>query len=284
MKIRLLTLFIFACLTATAQKYESVSQTYNFDLNVNLDDVDLEALSKAEGKYYALLIGVEEYRDKSIRKLDQPYHDALLLKKTLMTYYTFDQDNIFTLQNPTRSDLIIQMEAMAARITGKDNLIIFYAGHGYFDDKTELGYWLPADANQNDRSSWFPNSMLRDYIKGIKSKHTLLVADACFSGSIFKGRAGFKRLNNANEAYDQNSRKAMTSGNLKEVPDKSIFIEYICKRLEQNPRPYITGKELYESMRRYVENNSPNGQKPVYGEIVGTGDEGGDFVFFRKKK
>jgi hypothetical protein len=69
----------------------------------------------------------------------------------------------------------------------------------------------------------------------IKSKHTLLITDACFSGSIFKTRsveaAILKRFH---EMYKDKSRKAMTSGNLTEAPDKSVFVKYLIKTLEEN--------------------------------------------------
>jgi hypothetical protein len=36
-------------------------------------------------------------------------------------------------------------------------------------------------------------------------------------------------------------------------------------------------------MREAVINNSPNQQTPLYGTILGAGDEGGDFVFTRRR-
>ena len=36
-----------------------------------------------------------------------------------------------------------------------------------------------------------------------------------------------------NQMYSLPSRKAMTSGALSEVPDRSVFIEYLVKRLKQ---------------------------------------------------
>ena len=74
----------------------------------------------------------------------------------------------------------------------------------------------------------------------------------------------------------------MTSGTLTEVPDKSVFIEYLIKRLEDNDSKYSTSQEMFVSMRTAVINNSPTGQVPQFGEIRETGDEGGDFIFVRR--
>jgi hypothetical protein len=264
--------------------YESLSPILNFDLTVDLNAINFEDIAKTEGKNYALIIAVQDYTDKAITKLDNPISDASKLQKTLNTYYTFDPEYTTFLKNPKRTDLIIAFEKMAAVITPKDNLLIFYAGHGYFDEKTELGYWLPADAVRKDRSSWFPNTILRDYIRGIQTKHTLLIADACFSGGIFKTRALANASKAIQQAYELPSRRAITSGALNEVPDKSVFMEYLVKRLEQNNSPFLLAENLFSSLKYAVMGNSSISQVPQYGEISGAGNEGGDFVFIRKKR
>ncbi len=77
-----------------------------------------------------------------------------------------------------------------------------------------------------------------------------------------------------------NSRKAMTSGTLKQVPDESIFIRYLLKRLDDNEEKYMSSEELFTSFRMAVMNNSQN--VPQYGTVQNVGDEGGDFIFIRK--
>ncbi|MBN1183027.1 MAG: caspase family protein [Bacteroidales bacterium] len=234
------------------------------------------------GKCYALLIAIENYDDKNINNLDFAIEDAEKLSKTLSEYYAFDKQNIYLLKNPTRSEIIIELDKLSEKVTEKDNVLIFFAGHGYWDDKSSIGYWLPTDASSANKANWFSNSNLRDYISSIKSAHTLLIADACFSGAIFKTRSAFVNTAEAVEKlYSFPSRKAMTSGALQEVPDRSVFVEYLIKRLEENPEIYLSSELLFSSLKTAVVNNSPN--IPQFGEISNTGDEGGDFIFIRKK-
>ena len=243
------------------------------------EDFDLYQTS---GKYYALLIAIEDYSDTKINNLDKPIEDAERLKNTLTTYYTFDEENITVLKNPTRSEIIIQLDDMSNTITENDNLLIFYAGHGYWDEDKNLGYWLPADAQKSNTANWLRNSTLSDYIGSIKAKHTLLIADACFSGGIFKTRSAFNSADKGiNKLYQLPSRKAMTSGTLTEVPDQSAFLEYLNKRLEQNTESYLTTESLFISFRTPVLNNSPT--IPQYGTIQNSGDEGGEFIFIRRR-
>jgi len=79
----------------------------------------------------------------------------------------------------------------------------------------------------------------------------------------------------------RSSRKAMTSGSLTTVPDKSVFMKYLLKNLSENVNEYLPSEELFDSIRLAMRNNA--GTKPLYGEIQNAGDEGGDFVLVRKK-
>lgn len=237
----------------------------------------------AASEYHALIIGINNYEDPAMNDLYQSIQDAQKVYSTLLEKYSFREQNMILLTNPTREEMIAQLDGLSRKLGEDDNLLIFYAGHGYWDDNSGVGYWLPADARQSNTANWFRNSTLKDYIAGIKTQHTLLISDACFSGAIFKTRRAFPDPPMGIEKlYELPSRKAMTSGTLKEVPDKSVFIEYLIKRLEENEEDFITSEQLFSRLRTAVLNNTPN--VPQYGEVKNTGDEGGDFIFIRKDK
>lgn len=230
---------------------------------------------------FALLIGNEKYDDPAIMELSEPLNDATNLYNTLTREYNFDRENVILLKNPTKSDIIGTLHQLRSRIEPSDNLLIFYAGHGYWDEGMGVGYWLPRDANKDNPVNWIPNTDLTNYLGAIKSKHTLLIADACFSGGIFKTRSAFSATYAIEMLYQMNSRKAITSGTLTEVPDKSAFFQYLIKNLRENTSEYISAEELFSKMRMAVINNSEN--VPQFGTIQNVGDEGGDFIFIRRK-
>lgn len=234
----------------------------------------------SSAKYYALIIAVEEYDDPEINDLNQPLDDATRFTTLLNSEYNFERENITFLRNPTKADIIGTLHQMRNVITSEDNLLIYYAGHGWWDEEMSTGYWLPKDASRSNPVNWLPNTDLTNYLNVLKSKHTLLIADACFSGGIFVSRAAFNNVMSVEKLYKLTSRKAMTSGTLKEVPDKSVFIEYLIKRLETNRQKYLPSEQLYSSMKEAVMNNSSN--IPRYGTIQNVGDEGGDFIFIRR--
>jgi hypothetical protein len=272
---------------ATDGRQNTSSVTYNIErISTTPSTTQSFTSKKAEsldvaGKYYALIIAINEYDDYVINDLDQPMLDAQKLYNTLVAQYTFDQQNIKFLKNVKRNEIIIALDELSKIVTPDDNLLIFYAGHGYWDKQKETGYWLPADAQQSNTANWLRNTTMQGYIDDINSRHTLLITDACFGGSIFKTRRAFSDAPIAiNKLYDLPSRKAMTSGTLEEVPDKSVFLEFLLKRLQQNDEKYLSTEELFTSFRAAVLNNSPN--VPQYGTIQNTGDEGGDFIFIKR--
>ena len=233
------------------------------------------------GKSYALLIGIASYDDPDIPDLDEPVADAEKLKEVLTKDYDFEPSDVKLLQNPDKAVIFAELDELARKVQPEDSLLIFYAGHGMWDQQFEQGYWLPKDANDDSRAQWISNSDIRDYIRAIHSRHTLLISDACFSGGIFKSRGGIAGSDKAiQELYSMPSRKAMTSGTLTEVPDHSAFLDYLTKRLQENTQEYMSADQLFYRFREAVINNSPN--TPQYGVIHEAGDEGGEYIFIRR--
>ena len=243
--------------------------------------VPLAEKLREESTYYALIIGIDKYSDPALSTLDNSVSDAQRLYDVLTTYYTFERDNIQFLRDAKREEIIYALDYLIRRVTPNDNLLIYYSGHGQYDKDANVGFWLPSNARRISTADWFGNSQLVDFLKRIDSKHTLLITDACFSGSIFKTKSAFSEAPLAiDRLYELPSRKAMTSGTLTEVPDESFFAKYLVDRLKNNKEQYYSAEQLFSNLRIAVINNSD--AIPQYGEIQNVGDQGGDFIFIRK--
>ena len=237
-------------------------------------------------KYRALIMGVSKYQHEGpgLQSLDNPARDAQAVYDMLTQKYTFEPSDVILLKDPTRQNIIDAFDKMSNEATENDNVLVFYAGHGVWDKQKELGYWLPSDAEMSSRSAWIANSQMKDYLSdnAIRSKHVLLITDACFGGSIFKSRSvSAETFMRVNELYKEPSRKAMTSGNLSAVPDKSVFIQQLLKKLGENEDDYLPAQQLFTRIYEPIVNNAAT--NPVYGIIQGAGDGGGDFIFTRRK-
>lgn len=237
--------------------------------------------SLIEGKFFALLIGVKDYDDPKITSLQRPIEDIERLAGVLKENYAFDATSVVILRNPDRERILSEMLALRGRLGEKDNLLIYYAGHGVEDKEAKMGYWLPSNADLTQKSNWLSNSDLRAEIRAMKSRHTLLVADACFSGSLFVTRS-LSREMTAQMLYERQSRRGITSGN-ETVPEPSVFLEEIIRQLRANKERYLPAQELFRRLKDNVTMNSPLKQVPSYGVISDAGDVGnGDFIFVRR--
>lgn len=261
-------------------EHENLSESYYY-IHYTPRVLTLADKIRKDATYFGLIIGIESYEDPDIPDLDNPIKDAGRVYATLTKQYYFEEENVTFLKNPDRAEIIQEMDALRKRVTTNDNLLIFFAGHGFWDQDANVGYWLPSDASRQSTVNWFRNSTLVDYIQAIKSKHTLLITDACFAGSIFKARS--VKLDKEvvyDRIYEIPSRKAMTSGAMTEVPDQSAFVKYFVKQLDSNKEVYLSSEELFSSFRKAVISNS--NVLPQYGEIQNVENEGGDFIFLKR--
>lgn len=243
---------------------------------------DIVPVTQKEGRNFILLIASQNYDDPSIPSLENPIPDAIKLKMVLKNSYNFNEDNIFTLFNPERSDFKKRFIELSETLQPEDNLIIFYAGHGIWVEKEKKGYWLLTDAKRSDPNTWLPNKEVLTMISSLSTRHTLLITDACFSGSVFKTRSiGADAPPAVREMSDKISRVAITSGNDTEVPDQSVFMKYLIKALNENKEKYLTAQKMFiNQILEAVMTESKT--EPRYGTLELAGHVGGDFVFIKK--
>jgi len=133
----------------------------------------LTSNSFGQGKNYLLSIGINQY--KNYNPLFNAVEDAKAVSKVLKERYGFE--DIITLydENATRDNILAKLENLENLVTPKDNLLIFYAGHGFYHKKT--GYLVPQNAPAGTRSGLIANSTLIENLKTIDAHHILLILD-----------------------------------------------------------------------------------------------------------
>ncbi len=232
------------------------------------------------GTYHALVIGNQDY--EHLPDLKTPVNDAKAVSKTLAKDYGF---KVKTLINATRDDINDALDGYRDVLRDTDNLLIYYAGHGWLDEDTNRGYWLPVDARKNRRSRWISNATITDTLKGLLAKHVMVVADSCYSGTLIRGAAISVSANRYwRKMVHKRARVVLTSGGLEPVADKgggghSPFANAFIDALKDN-EAVMDGTTLFGKMRRPVMVNSD--QTPEYSDVRNAGHDGGDFLFVKK--
>jgi len=233
------------------------------------------------GHYYALVIGNNHY--KYLRSLTTAESDARAVARTLKEDYGFV---VTLLVNATRGQIIEALDEFREELTQNSNLLIYYAGHGWLDEDTDRGYWLPVNARLQRRSDWLSNVTVTDAIKAIRAKHIMVVADSCYSGTLTRGLGGIVSTGDyVDLVVKKKARVAITSGGLEPVADlggdnHSPFAKAFLTVLRNNA-DVLDGTRLFRKMRRPIK--LATDQTPQYSDIRKAGHEGGDFLFVRQR-
>jgi len=242
------------------------------------------------GTFRALIIGNSNYRDPEGKwpNLKTASADAQSMANMLKNQYGFT-DTVLLI-DATRSDILRALTKLSQRATTDDSVLLYYAGHGFLDSETNKGYWVPVDARGTDDSTFLRNSTIRDEMSIIsrRVKHTLLISDSCFSGSLLRTASRGLPPTTGIERYykkvaTKKSVQIMSAGGLEYVDDNyrnsghSPFTYFLLNELKHNDQQLITLSELSTNVQKAVANNVD--QTPETGVLQGAGDELGEFIF-----
>ena len=137
------------------------------------------------GTYHALVIGNDEY--KLVRPLKTAVADAREVARVLEQDYGF---RVRLLLNANRYDMLAALNEFREKLTDKDNLLIYYAGHGELDERNQRGHWLPIDAEPNSTANWISNVAITDVLNAMTVQQLLVVADSCYAGTLTRSSLG----------------------------------------------------------------------------------------------
>ena len=242
------------------------------------------------GIYHALLFGVQDY--VTLTDLKTPINDVRDLEQVLASRYGFSTTVV---ENPTRRQILQNISVLRKTLGPKDNLLIYYAGHGHLDLDTDSGFWQAVDADPVDDLDWIPTERITSTLRAIKSNNILVIADSCFSGTLLRGGAvgveSSGELDAIQRLIEEKTRVAFTSGGLAPVADNllgarnSLFANELITMLQRTTEP-LPATELFSQVRtRVISVSNALGfeQSPQFSNLTRSGHEGGDFVFVQNR-
>ncbi|MBS3779311.1 MAG: caspase family protein [Desulfovermiculus sp.] len=241
------------------------------------------------GRYYALVIGNTNYTH--LPDLESARKDAQEVASLLESKYGF---NTSLLLDASRYDILSTLNALREELTEKDNLLIYYAGHGELDKVNMRGYWLPINAERESTANWISNISLTDILNIMSAKQILVVADSCYSGIMTRsaltrlasGKSPQAKKQWLQKMADLRARMVLTSGGIKPVLDAgggghSVFARAFLDVLQDN-ESILEGQALYREVSSRVSfavSTIGMEQMPEYAPMKFAGHETGDFFF-----
>ncbi len=251
------------------------------------------------GNYYALIIGNNDYQ-YPLDDLKTAINDAERVADVLEKRYGF---KVTPLINARRGDIMGALGKLGKTLTEQDNLLLYFAGHGEMKKiGLQIGYWLPVDAVQGDKTNYITlstdvTSLIE--IAVMKAKHVLIIADSCYSGMLTRSApedlnpriSEAEKISWIRARVEKSSRTVITSGGLEPVLDSgggqfSVFAKELIAALEQN-KEHLEARSLYEKIApkvRAVAEFMNIEQTPEYGRITAAGDDNGEFFFVPKNR
>ncbi len=242
------------------------------------------------GAYHALVIGNNRY--EKLPRLESAVADAEEMASLLERRYGFQ---VTLLTDATRHQIITALTEITEGLSARDNLLLFYAGHGWLDEQNQSGYWQPIDADPFNTANWISTRHEISAVLGrTPARQVLVVADSCYAGSLAEIgaaapepiRPGPEHLAQVRELLSRRARLALTSGGLSPVLDQgggrhSIFSKALLEVLGGNARVAEVSRLFGEIESRMSRAAARYGidQEPNLAPIAQAGDEGGEFFF-----
>lgn len=226
---------------------------------------------------YAVVVAVADYKYATARNGDLKYtvNDASKFYNFLKSSAggSVPSSNIVYLTNSsaTRSNIITKTKTLYAKAKTDDRVIFYFSGHG------DRSCFLPYDFDAlGNNVLWFDE--VQALFRCAKCNNKLLIADACFSGSmknLIKRQTGGKQSTSGGK---QQIAVMMASG-ANEVSVESdelgqgVFSYYLIKGLNGNADTDRNGKITIQELFYYVyRNTSQYGLKKQHPVLFGDFD------------
>ena len=259
--------------------------TVSSQRKLTVGDVALKDMVSMDRKDYALLFATDRYDHWD--DLVNPVDDAHSLAKILEETYGFEVEIV---TDPSSDEIWAKLRSYNERnFTPQDQLMIFFAGHGHYDESFGEGYVVATNSSNNDvaRTSYISHNRLRGVIDNIPSEHVLLVMDVCFGGTLdpvlarSRGEMHDYSISVSDmlvRKFDMKTRKYLTSGGKEYVSDgipgrHSPFMTRLLQSLGSRG-----GEDRVLTLSEIKVNMENLPQIPRFGSF-GSDEQLSDFVF-----
>ena len=245
---------------------------------------------------WALVIGINDYRNPDVPDLEYAVEDARAVKQALIAL-GFPEQNIITLYNSeaTREEILEKIQWLINSTSENDRVVIYFAGHGVDvgHGRSAVGYLIPYDGDPNRLyATGISMVHLRDAANLMKARHVLYIVDACFSGLIGTARSlpeskwDWKHISNI---WQKPAVQIITAGTEQERVyeglkwQHSVFTYYLLRGLsgeaDKNKDNIILISELYLYIESQVRSETKRAQHPQLYRMIGDGE----FMFIISK-
>lgn len=209
----------------------------------------------AQGKIYAVLVGVSEY-EQSDKNLNYCHRDAIAMYELLKKHTSSDKMVLLTDRQAKHDNIIFCTNQLFRQAKPEDIVIFHFSGHG---SEIHLASY--------DKALYYTE--LQKIFKKCKVKRKLLFVDACHSGALRQpgNQTTSTNINpGKNVLLFLSSRSNQLSSEWSDLKN-GIFTYFLLAGLnggaDADKDGYITAKELFNFVNPKVKERSKGEQVPV---------------------
>lgn len=207
---------------------------------IHVGETALADAAKLTRNDYALLFVTDKYDNWT--PLVNPIFDGRSIGTELQNVYGFKVEIV---ENPSQDVIFRKLREYSERkYQPLDQLLVFFAGHGYYDETFKEGYVVVKESMRDDpgKTSYVSYNRLRNVINVIPCEHTMLMMDVCFGGTFDEALASARDV----DVYKEVSQS-----------------EFIMRKLAVKTRKYLTS-----GGKTYVSDGIPGKHSPFAKRVI----------------
>lgn len=180
--------FFISMMIALQQSPSAKDKKTKTTYGASKSDVDElpSAIVKPNKNAYAIVIGIENYRQK-LPKADFAADDARLMSDYLTRAMGYPEENVVTLVNDHAAlgDFVKYFEKWLPNNVEKgSNVLVYYSGHGAPNPKTGDAYLVPYDGDPAFiAETGYSLKRMYEALGKLPAKEIVVALDSCFSGA-----------------------------------------------------------------------------------------------------
>lgn len=153
------------------------------DVDINIPEVRFN-----NDKTFAVIIGNENYQTEG--NVEFATNDAVAMGQYCIKTLGIPQSNVRVVTDATLNNMkreINWLTTVSKSYEGEATIIFYYSGHGIPDEADKSSYLLPVDGYGMDVTTGYKLSDVYAQLSQCSSKQSIVLLDACFSGSAKSG-------------------------------------------------------------------------------------------------
>jgi len=150
--------------------------------------ITLIFISSAQAAKWAILVGIDDYKDPKITDLKCAVADVTAFREVLIDQRIGGFDHVYLMTDkhkgkdyPEHNKIVFRFESLAGQIDPEDTFLFYFSGHGL--EKDGVYYLLSVNADKSTQNTLeltaVPLELLERLMKRIQARKILFILDTC---------------------------------------------------------------------------------------------------------